>query len=147
MKYNLSNPLHRQQLRTRLEVLMKKDGGVVELREVKPARTNKQNAYLHTLIAYFGLQVGESAEYVKREYYKRAANRQMFEYEHEDKITKTTITQLRSSTTLSTDEMTLTIERFRNWSASVAGIYLPSPEDHAAITEMELEVERAREWL
>lgn len=146
MKYNLANPLHRQQLRTRFEALVKRQQGIVELREVKPTRTNRQNAYLHTLISYFALQVGETAEYVKSAYYKQASNKDTFEYVFTDPVTRQTTTRLRSSAVLTTEEMTRTIERFRNWSAAVAGIYLPSPEDHAAITEMELEVERARAW-
>jgi len=57
------------------------------------------------------------------------------------------VTRLRSSRELSTDELTLTLERFRNWSARVAGVYIPSPDEHELVERMEVEVGRAREWL
>lgn len=147
MKYSLSDPLHRQQLRTRLAYLLKKGSGMVELRELRHGRTLRQNAYLHTLLAYFGLQVGEPAEVVKREYYKLAANRATFLTEAVSRVTGQPAQRLRSTATLTTEELSLTIDRFRHWASQEAGIYLPSPDDHRAVEQMELEVERAGEWL
>jgi len=147
MKYDLSNPLHRVQATTRLDALCKRGRGVVELREVRHGRTDRQNKYLHVCIAYLALQVGETAEYAKREWYKRAANRDVYEYAATDRLTGMEVTRLRSSRELSTDELTLTLERFRNWSARVAGVYIPSPDEHELVERMEVEVERAREWL
>lgn len=146
MKYSLSNELHKRQLRTRFEKIMQKQSGIVELKEVKKGRTLSQNAYLHVCISYFALQVGETADYVKSEYYKIAANRPYFEYEAEDKLTGKKVTRLRSSAALSTEELTVTIEKFRNWAASVAGIYIPSPEDNQAIEEMQMEIERYNKY-
>lgn len=54
---------------------------------------------------------------------------------------------LRSSADLTKEEMTLSIDRFRNWSSSVAGIYLPSPEDGEMMIYMMQEVERNKEFL
>lgn len=39
------------------EALAKK-GGIVELTEKKPQRSSAQNRYLHSILAYFGLEVG-----------------------------------------------------------------------------------------
>lgn len=147
MKYDLSDPLHRRQLKTRAEALCKRGRGIVELREARPRRTDTQNRYLHVCIAYLALQAGETADYAKSEWYKRAANRALFEYEDTDRITGESVTRLRSTRALTSDEMTLTIERFRNWSASVAGVYIPSPEEQGLIERMEAEVERARQWI
>lgn len=147
MRYDLSDPLHRRQLVTRLESLCKRGRGVVELREARPRRTDSQNKYLHVCIAYLALQVGETADYAKREWYKRGANRTLFEYETTDRLTGMKVMRLRSSRELSTDELTLSIERFRNWAASVAGVYIPAPEEHDLIERMETEVERAKEWV
>ena len=57
----------------------------------------------------------------------------------------------RSSTVIAADltqeEMTLSIDRFRYWSVSVAGIYLPSPEDGEMLTYAMQEVERNKEFI
>lgn len=45
------------------------------------------------------------------------------------------------------EEMTLSIERFRNWSAQVAGIYLPSTADRDALFEIEREVRNNKQYL
>lgn len=147
MKYDLTNPLHRQQFATRAAHLTAQGTALVELREVRHQRSDRQNRYLHALIAYFALQVGEDRETVKREYYKFAANRELFAYEAESRVTHRRVLRLRSSASLTTEEMTLTIERFRSWAAQTAGIYLPAPEDEASLRAMEAEASRAAEWL
>ena len=43
--------------------------------------------------------------------------------------------------------MTLSIDRFRFWSVSVAGIYLPSPEDGEMLTYAMQEIERNKEFI
>lgn len=139
--YDLSNPLQYESFRTRAEYLAKR-GGVVELTEKKPRRTNKQNAYLHTILAYFGSEVGETMEYVKLNYFKLYCNRELFVREVDDaRIGKTRI--IRSSAELDTSEMTTAIERFRNWAAS-EGIYIPSADEERMVQLMEVEVSRNR---
>lgn len=145
MKYDGKNPLHAQQARTRLEKLIR-EGKMFELTEKKPQRSIRQNAYLHVLIAYFACQTGNTAEWVKREYYKKLVNPSLFISYRDDRFLGR-VKYLRSSADLTTDEMTLSIDRFRNWSASVAGIYLPSPEDDRLIQLMEMEVERNKQYL
>jgi len=147
MKYDLSNPMHRKTLRVKVARILEKPSGIVELRECKQLRSIRQNSYLHLLISYFALQVGERAEDVKREYYKLEANRETFLRSAVSRVTGQRVERLRSSAELTSHEMTLTIDRFRNWSAAVAGIYLPSPTDFAAIEQMQIEVERAKEWM
>lgn len=43
--------------------------------------------------------------------------------------------------------MTLAIERFRNWAAQEAEIYIPSPEEHRLVQMMEIEASRAKQYL
>ena len=59
------------------------------------------------------------------------------------KIIKT----LRSSSELSTGEMTLAIERFRNYSSAQAGIYLPSPNENEFLLHIQQEIEKDKEFL
>lgn len=144
--YNTTQPLQREQFLTRAKFLADK-GCVVELKERKPQRTNKQNSYLHTILAYFGCQIGETLDYVKTNYYKIECNSDLYCTTTYDNVLKKNVCRLRSSASLTTDEMTTSIERFRNWSSAQAGIYLPSPEDHYAMIELEREVERNKEFI
>lgn len=144
MLYDLSNPLQNESFGVKAEALRKK-GCIVELTEKKPQRTANQNRYLHSILAYFGLEVGETAEYVKRYYFKLLCNKDTFVVEKEDKF-HGKIQVLRSSADLDTAEMTVCIERFRNW-ASGEGVYIPSPEEHLLVQQMEIEISRNRLFL
>ena len=146
MAGNLSNPLDAKNAETRLKSLEKR-GAVVELTEKKPKRSLSQNSYLHLLLGYFASQTGNTLEWVKQQYYKRACNPDIFIAEKYDNMLKHTIKYVRSSADLSTDEMTLSIERFRNWSAAEAGIYLPEAVNQAELAALQVEVERYKTYL
>lgn len=145
MIYNLSSTLDAQNARTRLELLIKR-GCTVELTEKKKKRSLNQNAYLHLLLGYFASQTGNTLEWVKQQYYKKLCNPDIFIGEKEDKFLGR-MKYIRSSADLRTDEMNLSIERFRNWSASEAGIYLPEPTSDEEIAAMQTEVERYKTYL
>ena len=145
MIYNLSNPLDAQNARTRLELLIKR-GSVVELTEKKPKRSLNQNSYLHLLLGYFASQTGNTLEWVKQQYYKKLCNPDIFIGEREDKFLGK-VKYVRSSADLRTDELSLTVERFRNWAAVEAGIYLPEPTNEAEIAALAVEVERYKTYL
>lgn len=145
MRYNGSNPLHAMQARQRLEKLIR-EGKIFDLTEKKPKRTLSQNSYLHLILAYFACQTGDTLEWVKREYYKKLVNPATFIRERDDPYLGR-VKYLRSSADLETDEMTLTIDRFRNWSASEAGVYLPAPDDLRLMELAEIEIERNKEYV
>ena len=144
MLYDLSNPLQCESFKVKAEALAKK-GGIVELTEKKLQRTASQNRYLHSILAYFALEVGETAEYVKMNYFKLLCNRDLFVREVDDKFAGK-IRVVRSSSDLDTEEMTRAIERYRNWAAS-EGVYIPSPEEHLMVQQMEIEISRNRQYL
>lgn len=146
MLYDLSNELHAENFKKRCNMLFKKKC-VVDLTEKKPQRTMSQNAYLHAALGYFGLQIGYTIEEVKTWYFKETCNPELFVRTKTDAITGETRKALRSSADLTTDEMTIAIERFRNWSADKAGIYIPSPEEYRLVQQMEIEVQRAKLYL
>lgn len=145
MRYDGSNPLHAQQARTRLEKMIC-EGRIFDLTEKKPQRTRQANAYLHVILSYFASQTGNTLEWVKREYYKILVNPTTFIRERDDPWLGR-VKYLRSSVDLDTGEMALTIDRFRNWSASEAGIYLPSPDENRLLELAEMEIERNKEYL
>jgi hypothetical protein len=144
MLYDLSNPLQCESFKVKAEALAKK-GGIVELTEKKQQRTSAQNRYLHSILAYFGLEVGETAEYVKKNYFKILCNKDLFIREVDDKYLGK-IKVLRSSADLDTAEMTTAIERYRNWCAS-EGVYIPSAEEHLLVQQMEIEISKNRMYL
>lgn len=145
MIYNTSNPLDKANFLLRAKKLAE-SGKIVELTEKKPKRSLPQNKYLHVLLAYFGTQTGNTLEWVKQQYYKKLVNPDLFIREKEDKYLGK-IKVLRSSADLDTAEMSLSIERFRNWAAQEAGIYIPSADEAMLVQQMEIEIERNKEFL
>ena len=145
MVYDTSNPLDKANFLLRAKKLAE-SGKVIELTEKKPRRSLPQNKYLHVLLAYFGTQIGNTLEWVKQQYYKKLVNPDLFIREKEDKYLGK-IKVLRSSADLDTSEFSLAIERFRNWASQEAGIYLPSADEYIIIQQMEIEIERNKEFL
>lgn len=145
MIYNTSNPLDKANFLLRAKKLAE-SGVIVDLIEKKPRRSLPQNKYLHVILAYFGTQTGNTTEWVKQQYYKKLVNPDLFIREKEDKYLGR-IKVLRSSADLDTSEFSLSIERFRNWAAQEAGIYIPSADEAILIQQMEIEIERNKEFL
>lgn len=145
MMFDTSNPLDKANFLLRAKKLAE-SGKIVELTEKKPRRSLPQNKYLHVILAYFGTQTGNTLEWVKQQYFKKLVNPDLFVREKEDKYLGR-IKVLRSSADLDTAEMSLSIDRFRNWSAQEAGIYIPSADEAILIQQMEMEIERNKEFL
>lgn len=145
MWYDLSDALERETFRLRCRQLESRPC-MVELTEHRP-RTLSANAYLHAIISWLALQVGVRAYYAKEQYYKRAANSDVFVVAKVDPVTGFTVETLRSTAELDEAALSLTIERFRTWSAEVAGVYLPSGEEHIALQRIQHDVDRAKKWL
>ena len=145
MIYNLSAPLDKANFMRRAKKLAE-SGVIVDLTEKKPRRSLPQNKYLHVILAYFGAQTGNTLEWVKQQYYKKLVNPDLFIREKEDKYLGR-IKMLRSSADLDTSGFSLSIERFRNWAAQEAGIYIPSADEAILIQQMEIEIERNKKFL
>ena len=127
-------------------MLLDKSNGIVELTEKKPRRSNQQNAYLHVILGYFAMETGNTLEWVKQQYFKKLVNADIFIREQEDKWLGS-MKVLRSSADLDSAEMTTAIDRFRNWSSSEAGIYLPSANEEDMLSLMEIEISRYKQYL
>lgn len=145
MIYDTSNPLDKANFMLRAKKLAD-SGKVIELTEKKPKRSLPQNKYLHVLLAYFGTQTGNTLDWVKQQYYKKLVNPDLFIREKEDKYLGN-IKVLRSSADLDTSEFSLSVERFRNWASQEAGIYLPSSDEYIIIQQMEIEIERNKDYI
>lgn len=144
MIFNLKNEYEKEQFKEYVNKLYK-EGEVVEVKKKHPGRSLSQNNYLHLILSYFACEYGCSVDEAKLDYYKRTCNREIFE------ATKTNrrgreIKVMRSSSDLTTEEMSLSIDRFRNWSAA-NGIYLPSPGEDQFLLFIRQEIERNKEFL
>jgi hypothetical protein len=143
MFYDGNNPLDVQNARLKLNKLIDKKC-VFELTEKKPKRSLSQNSYLHLILSYFAVQYGCGTEESKVRFYKCTCNSDLF---WRDNPKRPGERYLRSSSDLDTREMTLSIERFRNWSVQKASIYLPSPEDELEQQAARLEIERNKSFV
>jgi hypothetical protein len=116
-----------------------------ELKQKRVRRTISQNGYLHLLFGWFALETGYTSDEVKQDIFKKVVNPSTF-YEGEfGEIIK--IERWRSTKELDTVEMNLCIDRFRDYSAKEAGIYLPEPSDLPLIRQIELEIENNKQYL
>ena len=82
----------------------------------------------------------------KQEYYKKLSNSEIFLVKKWDKFTEKEIDFLRSITDVTKEEMTLSIERFRIWSAK-NGTYLPDSNEREFLKHIELEAQKHKEYL
>jgi len=111
-----------------------------EITEKKPIRSLSQNSYLHLILAYYALEFGETADYIKQEVFKKKVNREIFEFEFYNRKTYEVRTEYKSTAKLDTKELTIAIERFKEFSMRQAGFRLPEPSDLAFLDEIRNEV-------
>lgn len=143
MRYLLSDRDECERLTFRLRRLAEK-GAVVEVREVRPTRTLSQNSYLHLLLQIFASEYGCSPEEAKVDYYKRLCNKDLYEVVVRNRHGKS-IRTLRSSAELTTEQMSLSIDRFRSWAAK-GGIELPDADNLRGIDLAMVKASKV-EWL
>jgi len=144
-KYDLNKQTDKDRFKRYCNTLFLK-GAFVELRSLEK-RSLRQNNYLHLIISWYALEFGYSLEYVKRNIYKALCNKAIFIVEKANIKTGELYKELRSSADLSTEELSTSIDRFRNYSAQTAGLYLPSPKEMMYLKEIEIEIERNKEHL
>ena len=119
---------------------------IVEIKKKHPSRSISQNAYLHVILGYFGQEFGYDIDTVKYEYFKKLCNPQIFIKKRTNKR-GTEVEYLRSTADLNTAEMTLAIERFRNWASAEAHIYLPAPNEYEHLLYAQQMIEQNEEFL
>lgn len=144
MLYDLGNILDRERFKRRCAALLEA-GKVVELSD-RSRRTTRQNSYLHLLLGWFAVETGNTLEYVKREYFKRLVNRDIFVTEKDDRWLGRT-EDYRSTADLSSSELSTAIDRFRDWSSREAGIYLPEANEERFLKAIEVEMSRMKRYI
>lgn len=120
-------------------------GKIVELTEKKPKRTLNQNAYLWLLIGYWATQTGYTKDESESIY--KEINKDIYFVDKE--IAGEKVRYIRHTYELDTREMSLSIERWRNWAVmnEAFSVYLPAPNEERLIQLMEIEVERMKSYL
>jgi len=68
--------------------------------------------------------------------------KQQIKFDEEGKIKGLKVERWRSSSRLDSAEITLTINRFRNFSSNELGIYLPEPKELALLQDLENEISK-----
>lgn len=145
MKLNLSNKIDLTKFNVYCETLSRK-GCLVELKEIKPVRSNQQNRYFHLIINWFAIEYGERAEWVKQELIKKELCPEIFRTEYANTKNGVVREDWRSTSDLDSGELTKVIDKFRTWSG-MNGIYLPSPDEEEFLRHIQIEIERNYEYL
>jgi len=148
MLYNLGSPLDRHDFKeycNQLYQLGKEKGVWVELSKKRHQRSIPQNSYLHLCLQYFASEFGYSLEEVKVKIYKEIVNKDIFRRERKNRRGET-VPYLRSSSDLDTKEMSLSVDRFRNYSAQ-QGLYIPDASEYEALNEARKQIEMYAEYL
>lgn len=137
MKFNLDNKTEVDEAFAYLTELTGRHA-IAEVKRIVPARTLKQNSYLHLLIAAWGNHFGYTITEAKHIY--KLTNKEIFFYK------KKGLSFPRSSADLDKEEMTSSIDNFRLFSAQ-HGYELPLAIDQAWLRRLENEVERSKNYL
>ncbi len=145
MWYNLKNVLELDAFRDRVAELQNKQA-MVELKE-KVGRSLSQNAYLHLLLSSFGLQFGYTLDEVKLHFYKVVVNPDLYIRVSTDKFTGEVFRYVRSSSELTKDEMSESIENFRRWASEETGFSFPSSDEYIALLHIQHDLQRQQCYL
>lgn len=137
MRFDLGLPSERTRARQYFGQLTKQ-GALVELKRVSRTRSLAQNSYLHVLIGAFAQHFGYTMEEAKTIY--KQLNRKIYRYEKKGRVF------WRSSADITVDEMTESIELFREKSAE-AGYPLPKPDNGPWLRQLENAIEQSQKFL
>jgi len=145
MFFDSSIPLDKNRAIERLNFLIKK-GKSFDIKVKTQKRSISQNRYLHLILNWFGIEFGYELTEVKQSIFKEHVNSETFYKGEKEGIVN--LSRWRSTANLSTQELTIAIDRFRDFSAK-QGCYLPEPNDMASINEMErqLSIKSSKQYL
>ncbi len=146
MIYNPANEIDVQRSVDKLKYFIKKKK-VFELKQKQVSKTYPQIKYVHLIMGWFALEYGETLEYIKLEYFKKIVNPEIFEFEFINRKTGEVRMEYKSLADVTKDELTLAINRFRDFSSKEAGIYLPEPRDLAILQQIEIEINNNKQYL
>lgn len=121
MYFDLTNEAQRQQFREYVERMLRK-GSVVRLTDEKP-RSLEQNSFFQLLVSYFASRTGTGTRWVRNVLVKQTVCPDVFVRNG----------KLRSSSDLTSDEMSTVISRFQFFALTEVGVDLPEPEEYRSV--------------
>ena len=127
MIYHLDIPADLRKANAYLIKLIKL-GKRVEIKELKPPRTTKQNAYLHLILGILAKETGYTLPEIKI-VWKRQICSDLFIYSKPSMNGKGTALFERSSADMDSKQLTQAIDRLREFSNTELDIRLPLPDD------------------
>ncbi|CAA7196842.1 hypothetical protein [Chryseobacterium potabilaquae] len=113
----------------------------IEVLEKKKNRTYSQNNYLHLILGWYALEYGDTLKEVKLEHFKKKVNPDIFKTEFINLKTGESREEWKSTRDITTSEMSIAIERFRNYSVKYMNLYLPESHDLPILEVIENELE------
>lgn len=132
MKFELKKTYDQQKAREYLNKLIESESKA-EVKKMHSKRSTSQNSYLHVLFTLWGNETGYTIEEAKHTV-KHALG-----YIYKVKLSEPNYTTglpnpfdmgfVRKTSEMDSKELTIFIEKFRDWSAITCGFYLPSPEE------------------
>lgn len=128
MIYDLSKHIDRERAQRRFDKLLEEKTVITLTKKAK--RTLNQNNYLHLIRGWFAIETGYTLGEVRQMYHR--VNRATYEYE------KDGVTFERETSDLNVEETSLCIDRWRNYSATKANVYLPSSDEQGFLQEIEI---------
>lgn len=151
MIFNLKNDIDRVEFKAYCDglsndALKSKNAFIVEVKKKYRPRSLSQNSYLHVCLAYFASEFGYNIEEVKYNIFKKIVNQDIFSKQRISKRGQP-VTYWRSTADLDTKELTDAIERFRNYSSMVAGLYIPEPNEESALIEAQKQIALYEKYL
>jgi len=118
MKYDLSNSIDLGRFEKRV-LSLKSNKKRVDLSEIRPPRTLRQNSYFHVVVSLYGIHFGQTLLEVKTDFKREYG----LIYEKNGKK------YLQSTTSLDTKELAKFTEYIIE-KAGQRGCYIPSPEEY-----------------
>lgn len=121
MKLSLKNKVDQQKAQVYLQKLIALEADV-ELRKVEKSRTTSQNSYLHACLAMFCNETGYTLDEAKQMFANLLPETLLYE--------KNGMQFRRSTSTINTEEMSILIEKIREFSSYQLGLYIPTSEEY-----------------
>ena len=146
MLYNPAKKIDIQNAYTKLKYYIDK-GKIFELKVKRELKSANQNKYFHLIVGWFALEYGEDAEYVKQEIIKKIVCPEVFKYERINEKNGEIREAYKSFSSIDKEQTTYVIDKFRDYSAKTAGIYLPEPSDLVALQEIEVQLKNNERYL
>ena len=143
MLLNLKNDLDFERFNARVEK-WRRDRPVVDITE-KTTRSPSQHRYAFLLIGVVAMETGTDIDTAKEHYFKRLVNSDIFGYEVEDRFLGR-ISKMRSTTEMSKEQMSLAIDRFKQWGRE-QGWYMPDANEESLLQMIEIEMGKMKRYL